>query len=115
LAGRNDAGVTCGSAALKPCFTLATVGKINVYSASSRDGVALTAVKRIDDAAAIIFSEGPNGSGTSADELENRDFVADGTTPRFVQDTPDANFDDLLVWLPTTVLMYRMAAAERLP
>jgi prepilin-type N-terminal cleavage/methylation domain-containing protein len=116
LAGRNDAGTpNCGSAAVRPCFTLGTVGKISVYSASSRDGTAVTAVKRIDDAAAIIFSEGPNGAGSGADELENRDAAADGTTPRFVQDAADANFDDLLVWLPTTTLFYRLATAERLP
>lgn len=116
LAGRNDAGTpNCGSAAVRPCFNLNTVGTISVYSASSRDGNSVASVKRISDAAAVIFSEGPNGAGSGADELENRDAAADGTTPRFVQDSPDANFDDLLVWLATPTLFYRLATAERLP
>ncbi|QKJ66679.1 type II secretion system protein [Deefgea piscis] len=116
LAGRDDAGTpNCGSSAMKPCFTLATLGKIAVYSASRRDGQAVSAIKRIDDAAAVVFSGGPNGVGSSADELENRDAIADGSTPRFVQDAPDAEFDDLLTWLPTTILYYRLVSAERLP
>ena len=105
----------CGVSALKPCFGLDNAGKLAVYSASTRDGGTVTAQKLVSDAVAVIFSEGPNGAGTSSDELENRDSIADGTTPRFVQDSPDANFDDLLVWLPSTILLYRLAAAERLP
>jgi prepilin-type N-terminal cleavage/methylation domain-containing protein len=101
----------CGLSALKPCFGLEDAGNIAVHSASTRDGVGVTSRKLVGDAAAVIFSEGPNGAGTSEDELENRGVTAQ----RFVQDTPDANFDDILVWLPTTQLMYRLATAERLP
>nr|WP_314901054.1 type II secretion system protein [uncultured Deefgea sp.] len=101
----------CGLAAVKPCFGLEDAGNIAVHSVSTRDGVSVPSRKLVGDAAAVIFSEGPNGAGTLADELENRGL----TVQKFVQDTPDANFDDILVWLPTTQLMYRLATAERLP
>ncbi len=62
---------------------------------------------------AVVLSRGKNGAGTpaGADELENLDGDAD-----FVQqDAGATGFDDLLVWLPPSLLTQRMVAAGRLP
>lgn len=71
---------------------------------------------------ALVLSHGPNGFGafntsgganaapTDADELENTDADA-----RFVSKTPDGNFDDLVVWVPHSMLINRMLTSGRLP
>lgn len=61
---------------------------------------------------AIVVSTGKNGTGTSnADELEN----LNGNVT-FVQHAHTAGgFDDLVVWLPSSLLVNRMIAAGRLP
>ena len=70
---------------------------------------------------AVVFSHGPNGhlgyrsdggkvAGGSADEAENADHDGD-----FVDRLPDADYDDLVRWLPPTILATRMLAAGRLP
>lgn len=76
---------------------------------------------------ALVLSHGPNGFGaintngnanalpTNADELENTDAAADGTTIRYISKTPDGNFDDLVTWVPSTVLMNRMLTSGKLP
>lgn len=59
---------------------------------------------------AVLWSGGPNGVGTGPAETENRDSDAD-----FVADTPTDTFDDMVEWVPPTVLMNRMVQAGRLP
>ncbi|CAG0931482.1 MAG: type II secretion system protein [Rhodocyclaceae bacterium] len=71
---------------------------------------------------ALVLSHGPNGFGafstggnanaapTDADELENADADI-----RFVSKVPDANFDDLVIWVPHSTLVNRMIAAGKLP
>ena len=94
-----------------PCFSLQTSGDNTVKSASRRNGTAVTASNLISSAAPavpIVFSEGPTGAGAGADELENRNGDA-----KFVQDTPDDDFDDILIWLPTATLLYRLSVAGK--
>ena len=63
---------------------------------------------------AVILSYGKNGAATpvDTDELANRDGNTD-----FVDHPPSSsgNFDDLVAWLPPTLLFNRMIAAGRLP
>lgn len=62
---------------------------------------------------AVIFSTGKNGAATTtdADELEN----LDGDT-NFVQRTGSVgNYDDIVIWLPPSLLLQRMVSAGRLP
>lgn len=61
---------------------------------------------------AIVLSHGRNGpqAPASAEETENADHDAD-----FASRTPGDSFDDLLIWLPGTVLKARLLAAGRLP
>ena len=62
---------------------------------------------------AVILSTGKNGAGatTDADELENLDGDTD-----FVQRTGSAGgYDDIVTWLPPSLLLQRMVNAGRLP
>lgn len=62
---------------------------------------------------AVIFSTGKNGAATTtdADELENLDGDTD-----FVQHTGNAGgYDDIVIWLPPSLLFQRMVSAGRLP
>jgi prepilin-type N-terminal cleavage/methylation domain-containing protein len=73
-------------------------------------------------APAVIVSHGPNGAGAAlatgatmapsaeADEQENHDGDA-----VMVDRGPTAVFDDLAVWVPTSLLMQTMLQAGRLP
>lgn len=59
---------------------------------------------------AVFWSQGPNGDSASAAENENRDGDSD-----FVASTPTDTFDDIVEWVPPTVLMNRMVQSGRLP
>jgi len=62
----------------------------------------------------VIVSKGKNGNGASTDELENTD--GDDTFVSKEQIDVAANaFDDVVVWVPTTIIVNRMVTAGRLP
>ena len=83
---------------------------------------------RITDAAvAVIVSHGNNGLGaisvdtnlarpapTSNDEIENTDADLD-TVSRVKSNVANAEFDDIVVWLPKFTLINRMVAAGKRP
>lgn len=63
---------------------------------------------------AVFFSAGKNGGGipSDTDELAN----LDGNTDFVSQDSANSSsFDDLVAWLPPSLLIHRMVAAGRLP
>jgi hypothetical protein len=88
-------------------FTLSSSGNITVRDASGGNIVA-------SSVPVIVISRGKNGVGTGADETENSN---NNTT--FVSHTPSNTvgnvFDDLVVWVPSTILFNRVVAASRLP
>lgn len=88
-------------------FALTTTGDLRVCADSG------CAVVLGSGLPAVVASLGRNGAGSpaSADEQENLDGDAD-----FVE-RPDgaAGFDDLVTWLPPTLLIHRMIATGRLP
>jgi prepilin-type N-terminal cleavage/methylation domain-containing protein len=98
--------VTCGSPTTKPCVTLSQAGNLQVCN----DAACTANQVLVSTAVAVIFSEGENGTGTGAQENSNRD----GNTT-FVQSGPSGGFDDILIWIPTTIFNYRLTAAGRLP
>jgi len=63
---------------------------------------------------AVIVSKGKSGAGAGANEQENSD-----KDEYFVSDTPSAvagnEFDDIVVWVPSTLLFNRMLSAGKLP
>lgn len=99
-------------------FTLASVGDLTVCA----DSTACAATTIASAVPAIVISHGQNGFGayrtiggtntppTGADELENTNIDA-----TFVSKTPDPAFDDIVAWVPATVLVSRMITTGKLP
>lgn len=121
--GRNDAWnnrfryrVTAAFSNSTAGFTLASVGDLAVCADSACAATVAGSVL------AVVLSHGANGAGafnmsggtnpapTDAHELENTD--SDIT---FVSRTTDAGFDDLVIWVPSSVLMNRMITTGKLP
>lgn len=106
--------VTASFARSGVAITLASTGDGTVRNAAGVD--LATAVP------AVIVSHGMNArgsfgstgvasaAGTDTSELENADADA-----LFISDVPTAQFDDLVHWLPVSVLMSRMLQAGALP
>lgn len=124
--GRNDAwnnrfryAVTSAFSDSNNGFTLTSSGNITICA----DSTNCPATTIANSVPAIVLSHGPNGSGaynmsggtnpapTDADEQEN----ASGGNTNFVSKTPGSGFDDLVIWVPSSVLTNRMIAAGKLP
>lgn len=87
-------------------FTLLAAGDRRVCGEAACTSVLASTVP------AVIISRGKNGGATptDTDELENTDGDAD-----FVQRTPTSSFDDIVTWLPPSILINRMISAGKLP
>jgi prepilin-type N-terminal cleavage/methylation domain-containing protein len=122
--GRNDAWnnryryrVTAGFANSSAGFTLNSAGNIEVCA----DNACVASIA--GSVPALVLSHGPNGFGafntngganaapSDADEQEN----TGGTATRFVSKIPDGSFDDLVVWVPHSMLINRMLTSGKLP
>lgn len=77
------------------------------------------AYRLVSDAFAVIYSLGKNAAtgGTGDDEKHNPNPIDTtiAADPAFVSMNGGANFDDMLVWLPRSILINRLVAAGRLP
>ena len=99
-------------------FTLTSAGDLTVCA----DSTACAGSTVASAVPAVVLSHGPNGAGafdtkggsnaapTGADELENTNLDA-----TFVSKTSDAAFDDIVTWIPPTVLVNRMITTGKLP
>jgi prepilin-type N-terminal cleavage/methylation domain-containing protein len=90
-------------------FTLMSAGDLRVCATSA---CAMTLGINLP---AVILSPGKNGAGTATD-LDEQENI-DGDTD-FVQRNLSGNatgYDDLVVWLPPSLLLQRMVSAGRLP
>ena len=99
-------------------FGICSVGNLNVWSSAAKTSSVATTV------VAVVISHGKNGAGaytpqgvqlprgSSADELENSDGSADYD---YVSHLPTPTFDDLLIWIPPSILNSRMVSAGKLP
>lgn len=68
----------------------------------------------------MIYSSGKNGgiqppSASSPDELENTAVASSKFDNNFVSHDPTPDFDDVVVWLSTSVMFNRMVSAQVLP
>lgn len=123
--GRNDAwnnrfryAVTAAFSNNATGFALQSAGTFTICADSAN--CAATAVANA--VPALVLSHGVNGAGafntgggintapTGADEVEN----TNGNTT-FVSRVSDGGFDDLVTWVPSTVLMNRMLTSGKLP
>lgn len=91
-------------------FTLGSTGNVNVLNAAGGNVVAI-------NVPAIVISLGENGAAlpvVGLDQIENIDNDTDYVSKDFASNSANP-YDDLLVWISTSVLMNRMVAADRLP
>jgi prepilin-type N-terminal cleavage/methylation domain-containing protein len=107
-------------------FRLTTAGTLNVQCPAGSCGVATTYT---NTAPAVVLSHGANGYGavnaqtrsaniapTSNDELANTDGNASYISRSIAAPGSAAGeFDDLVVWLSTSILLNKMIVAQRLP
>lgn len=122
--------VTAAFAASSPVFTLTSSGGLRVCQTSGCNSAAALA----NNVPAVVISHGRNGWGavnaytgavlaspTSANELENIGTSAGYTATTVVSKintqlgSAAGEFDDIVVWISTPVLMNRMVAAGKLP
>jgi type II secretory pathway pseudopilin PulG len=106
--------VTPAMSRIAPAITLASVGD-NIVN--NRSGISIAV-----QVAAVVVSHGANAHGSYGPggvqaslgsdprEVEN----ANGNT-LFIDDTPTDSYDDLVSWVPPTVLVNRMLQAGTLP
>lgn len=91
-------------------FTLASAGSSATLMTIS-DTTGVTLALRVP---AVIVSKGKSGAGAGVNEQENSD-----KDDSFVSDVPSAvagnEFDDIVVWVPSTLLFNRMLSAGKLP
>lgn len=118
IASATYGGCTPSPTPTQASFGLCSVGNLNVWSSASKTTSVATNV------VAIVISHGQNGAGaytpqgvqlprgSSADELENSDGSADLD---YVSHLPTPAFDDLLIWIPPSILNSRMVSAGKLP
>lgn len=88
-------------------FTLLSVRDIQILDSAGGNVLA-------SNVPAVIVSKGKAGNGAGADEIENTDgdvaFVSHS-----LSNVAGDEFDDLVVWVPASILFNRMVSAGRLP
>ena len=99
---------------VSPLFNLSTTATaLKIYSDSSKSIYVANGVS------AVIYSSGKNGAiqpPVSADELENTAITSSATYDNyFVSHDITQDFDDIVTWVPTTVLFNKMVSAQKLP
>lgn len=88
-------------------FTFSTPRDIQILNAAGGTTLAF-------NVPAVLISKSKNGMGAGLDEQENSD--GDGNFVSHLSVNEAGNeFDDLVVWLPATILFNRMVSAGKLP
>lgn len=93
-------------------FTLTSTGVMDVSTDST------LATKVASNIPAVIYTSGKNGGiqpPASADELENTVIAGPRYNRFFVSREFTPVFDDVVVWISSSILFNRMIQAERLP
>jgi prepilin-type N-terminal cleavage/methylation domain-containing protein len=103
-------------------MSLASTGDIQICDTSACTTTSATNIPIVvlshgkNGLGAININGGTNPAATSADELENTNgntnYVSRNITD---QTSPAGEFDDLVVWLPSSVIFSRLVAAGKLP
>lgn len=93
-------------------FTLTSTGDLRICETSACTSVLAST------APVVVLSLGKNGSSTptDADELKNHTInLADKDFVHRTQGGTTSGYDDLVIWLPASILANRMVSAGRLP
>lgn len=92
-------------------FTIDSTGNINVID---EDGNMIA-----DELPALVISYGKNndnpGNPDSASELENQNGDPVFVNKDYTADEGADEFDDMMIWITSSALVYRLVQAERLP
>lgn len=88
-------------------ITPAMFGDINVLDASAGNTIA-------SNVPVVIYSRGKNGATAGADETENSSANAIFVSHE-VKEVAGNEFDDLVEWIPTSILFHEMVSAGKLP
>lgn len=104
-------GTGCGTATAGMSFEICSTGNINV-----EDGSGNAVAQNLP---ALVISFGKNadepGNPSSSSEKENQNGDALFIEKDYTNETGSDQFDDMLMWIPTSTLVYRMVEAEKLP
>lgn len=105
-------------------FTLASTATLRVCAELTDCGTA-SSKDLATGLPAVLVSHGKNGAGARnltggqnaapSGGAERLNAHSDGDSDNFVSPTSVAAFDDIVVWLPATILFSRMISAARLP
>lgn len=88
-------------------FTLLTVRDIQILDSAGGNLLA-------SNVPAVVVSKGKSGNGAGADETENTNGDATFVS-HTLSNVAGNEFDDLVVWVPASILFNRMVVAGRLP
>jgi len=104
-------GTGCGTPTPGMSFEICSTGNINVQDGSGNNVA--------QNLPALVISFGKNadepGNPTSSSEKENQNGDALFIQKEYTNETGADQFDDMLMWIPTSTLVYRMVEAEKLP
>lgn len=106
----NDPGTGCGTATTGVSFEICSMGNINIS-----DDPGATPGNVASNVPAIVISYGNNDGQRGASEAANQDGTTTFIQKGYTTGNTGDDFDDLLMWISTSTLIYRMVQAERLP
>lgn len=113
--GTTDTVDCSASATLGISFEICAKGDITVVDVSNNNVAT--------EAPALVYSLGKNGQNLGgaapSSTAELRNWWTTAGDKKFTSDTyvqaAGSEYDDILIWIPPSMLMYRMVTAERLP
>ncbi|MDP1526632.1 MAG: type II secretion system protein [Rhodocyclaceae bacterium] len=90
-------------------FALLSAGDLRICDSSACTAVLASNIP------VVVLSLGKNGLTTPTDVDEVKNKTIDLADKDFVQHTQTPGFDDIVTWLPPSILINRMVSAGRLP
>jgi len=93
-------------------LTLSTTGDNDIFNAAPPPVGAGTLIANL--VPVVIVSKGRNGAPAINDESENSDGDADFVSHTQI-DVAASQFDDVVVWVPSSIIFNRMVTAGKLP
>ncbi|MGE0386641.1 MAG: type II secretion system protein [Gammaproteobacteria bacterium] len=98
-------------------FEICSLGFLNVFNWAAPPPDTEVRTEVAASVPVVVISFGANaqsGGALSSDEQDNQQNARDFVFRPYARDT-DRDFDDMLAWVPATVLVNRMISAGRLP
>jgi type II secretory pathway pseudopilin PulG len=120
---------------VSPAFSNAqiVIASVSDIDIRTRDNTSVNTISLASNVSVMVMSHGPNGFGgyyesgalvadTSITNIDEKTNYANATTNQFIKRDLTANlsasggeFDDIVTWMPSSILFNRMVAAGQLP